>query len=95
MTDRKDKIRERAYGIWEEEGHPHGRAADHWQRAVREVEGVAAGQADLIREKPAPRACRRQTRHRPRSRHRNGARPATGAVAAPKRATPKHSPKKS
>ena len=37
MTDREDKIRQRAYGIWEEEGYPHGRAQDHWHRAAREV----------------------------------------------------------
>ena len=46
MTDREDKIRERAYGIWEEEGHPHGRAEHHWQRAAREVV-----------EPPAPARC--------------------------------------
>ena len=39
MTDREEKIRERAHRMWEEEGRPEGRAADHWQRAAREVEG--------------------------------------------------------
>jgi hypothetical protein len=38
MTDREEKIRERAHHIWEEEGRPEGRAADHWHRAAREVE---------------------------------------------------------
>jgi hypothetical protein len=27
------RIRERAYGIWIEEGRPHGRDLLHWQRA--------------------------------------------------------------
>ena len=30
-------IRERAYGIWIEEGRPHGRDLAHWQRARHEL----------------------------------------------------------
>jgi hypothetical protein len=33
------RIRERAYLIWEAEGRPEGRAADHWTRALKEVNG--------------------------------------------------------
>ena len=29
------RIRERAYAIWEEEGHPHGKHEEHWQRAIQ------------------------------------------------------------
>ena len=62
MTDREEKIRQRAYSIWEQEGHPHGRAEHHWQRAAREVEGqpeVAAAERPVSAsaapaEKPAP-----------------------------------------
>lgn len=32
------RIRERAYGIWIEEGQPHGRALAHWQRARQELQ---------------------------------------------------------
>ena len=31
-------IRERAYGIWIEEGRPHGRDLAHWQRARHELQ---------------------------------------------------------
>ena len=31
-------IRERAYGIWIEEGRPHGRDLAHWQRAHQELQ---------------------------------------------------------
>jgi Protein of unknown function (DUF2934) len=31
------QIRERAYGIWVEEGRPHGRDLAHWQRAHQEL----------------------------------------------------------
>jgi Protein of unknown function (DUF2934) len=31
-------IRERAYGIWVEEGRPHGRYLAHWQRPHQELQ---------------------------------------------------------
>jgi len=37
MDEREEKIRERAFRIWEEEGRPHGRHAEHWRRAESEV----------------------------------------------------------
>ena len=36
MSD--DRIRERAYQIWEAEGRPEGQEAEHWQRAREEME---------------------------------------------------------
>ncbi len=52
MTDREEKIRQHAYGIWEKEGYPHGRDEDHWHRAVREVTeepaAAAPAQAELL-----------------------------------------------
>jgi hypothetical protein len=35
------RIRERAYGIWIEEGRPHGRDLAHWQRAHHELQQEA------------------------------------------------------
>jgi hypothetical protein len=35
----EDRIRERAYLIWVDEGSPHGRDLDHWLRAKWEIEG--------------------------------------------------------
>ncbi len=37
MRLNEDRIRERAYGIWIEEGRPHGRELAHWQRAHHEL----------------------------------------------------------
>lgn len=31
------RIRHRAYEIWEREGRPEGRRAEHWERACREL----------------------------------------------------------
>ena len=55
MTDREDKIRQRAYGIWEAEGYPHGRHEDHWLRAMSEVgvEPAVASPANGTAAKPA------------------------------------------
>ena len=36
-NERQNKIRERAYQIWEREGRQHGRAEDHWSQAEREL----------------------------------------------------------
>jgi hypothetical protein len=38
--EREDEraVREAAYYIWVNEGRPHGRAHDHWGRAVAETE---------------------------------------------------------
>ena len=38
---REQAIRERAYQIWETEGHPDGKELDHWLRA--ELEVIAIG----------------------------------------------------
>lgn len=33
----EDRIRDRAYALWEAEGHPDGRDREHWARAEREL----------------------------------------------------------
>ena len=35
--DRNERIRQRAYEIWEREGRPHGRDEEHWRMAVDEL----------------------------------------------------------
>jgi hypothetical protein len=39
-------VRERAYFIWEREGRPEGRAADHWRYATIEGSGGRLGRDD-------------------------------------------------
>jgi hypothetical protein len=43
LSGRPDErqIRQRAYGIWIEEGRPHGREQAHRQRASPELQGEA------------------------------------------------------
>lgn len=40
----RDRVEQRAYEIWEEEGRPEGRAEAHWTRAEAEVSGQAASE---------------------------------------------------
>lgn len=42
--DREERIKARAHAIWEEEGQPESRSADHWERAEREIDSEAAQQ---------------------------------------------------
>lgn len=35
--DHHERIRQRAHEIWESEGRPQGRDADHWSRAEQEL----------------------------------------------------------
>jgi hypothetical protein len=43
-SDLKERIRRRAYILWEQEGRPEGRADEHWLRAEAEVAGVISSE---------------------------------------------------
>jgi hypothetical protein len=43
--DREQWLRQRAYAIWEDEGHPNGRDREHWEKAEREL--AANGAPDI------------------------------------------------
>jgi hypothetical protein len=45
--DLEDRIRARAYRIWENDPSPEGKADEHWEQARRQIEaeGVADGDA--------------------------------------------------
>ena len=55
-SDREERIRQRAYQIWQSEGHAHGRHEDHWHQAEREIAAE-----ETARSSKAPR---RTTRSR-------------------------------
>jgi hypothetical protein len=54
MGDRDERARlvadqivsDAAYFIWENEGRPEGKARDHWERAVLQIEGSDDGLRD-------------------------------------------------
>lgn len=39
MVDNAEKIRDRAYFLWEAAGRPSGREHEFWAQAAREIEG--------------------------------------------------------
>lgn len=43
--ERTRRIQERAHSIWEREGHPHGRDAQHWAQAEQEIDAEEAAGA--------------------------------------------------
>jgi Protein of unknown function (DUF2934) len=43
---RDDKVRERAYAIWEREGQPEGGAERHWAQAEEELRAEEQGTTD-------------------------------------------------
>jgi hypothetical protein len=43
--DRTERIRHRAYELWEQAGRPHGKAAEYWRRAEEDETD-----AELLRE---------------------------------------------
>lgn len=54
MADRDQKIRNKAYELWEAAGRPEGRQGEHWAEAERLVAAEEAGEA-----KPAKKRARK------------------------------------
>ena len=69
MTISEEAIRDRAYQIWEREGHPLGRESEHWQQAIEELSREAnAGGAPAIAGLDGPvkaKTTRRSTKAAP------------------------------
>ena len=68
-ADREEEIRLIAYRIWEEEGRPHGRDLEYWQKAEEIWEEQHREEPRATRpEKPTPKAKgkRKSSRARPK-----------------------------
>lgn len=60
MATHEDRIRQRAYEIWEQEGRPHGDDLKHWMQAFKEIaEGGDPARAKAARTKKAAAAASR------------------------------------
>ena len=44
VLDRQEIVRRRAYEMWEQQGRPHGRHADHWVAAEQELADAEDGE---------------------------------------------------
>ena len=47
MDDNDERVHDRAYAIWEDEGRPHGRHETHWHRALAELGLASAAEQEL------------------------------------------------
>lgn len=57
MSDQdQDRIRERAYALWEEEGRQAGRALDHWIQASKELKENCIGMIGVPQSSDVPEA---------------------------------------
>ena len=66
-VDVEQRIRDRAYAIWLDEGRPHGRDADHWLQAERAILAEAAAVADVAPVIAVVKAPRKTTNAKPRA----------------------------
>jgi hypothetical protein len=57
-TEIEEKIRARAYAIWEQEGRPDGKHLEHWLQAKRLIaaEASRAMAAAMVTHSPPPQA---------------------------------------
>jgi len=46
--DHENRVRERAYHLWESEGRPHGRDVEYWERARELVGTEESSDAELM-----------------------------------------------
>ena len=58
MAASEDWIKSRAYALWEEEGRPHGKDAEHWERAAKEFKEKGLSKTNGAKK---PAASRRKT----------------------------------
>ncbi len=49
----EQRVRERAYAMWEEAGHPEGRAEEFWVRARQELGDTQAAAEEETEEQDA------------------------------------------
>jgi len=55
MDDLEERIRQRAYQLWQEEGCPEGLAATHWELARDSLESESQSNVSNIEQtSPAP-----------------------------------------
>lgn len=54
MSEDEERVRRRAYEIWEREGRPEGRHEEHWRRAVTEIASGKDGKTSAATPVPGP-----------------------------------------
>src|ERR1700730_1399332 len=94
-SDREERIKQRAYALWQSEGHRHGRHEDHWHRAEREIAGEEAGPGAAPRRASRPNkaaAANTASATPPRSRSASSETQGETPATPKKRSTPRRKP---
>jgi hypothetical protein len=56
MAANEDRIRQRAYEIWEQEGRPHGEDMKHWLQAFEEIAASAGTSGQAVKRRATNKA---------------------------------------
>jgi len=59
--DREERIKARAYEIWQREGSPEGRENDHWKEAEQELDAENTGAGSALSEDAALNSSKSKT----------------------------------
>src|SRR4051812_42183709 len=54
--ERDERIKQRAYELWEQDGRPEGKDGEHWARAAEEIDGESRDGARLRNDEESPTA---------------------------------------
>jgi len=88
MSDKEQRIRRRAYEIWEQDGRRDGRAQDHWRQAELEAEQALELLEAPAAETPEPAATTVGKRATPSAKVAQTGVDASGSEEAPREPTP-------
>jgi hypothetical protein len=81
----EQKIRERAYQLWEQDGRMHGRADDYWFAATRELTAAQPASAAQVLAQPSDIIVAEPVEPKTRRRKAAEKAPVAAVPAAPRR----------
>lgn len=91
MADREDRIRQRAYQIWEQEGRPQGEDMRHWLQAFQEISASVDADSQPARKPRAKKTVAtadKTAKPKVASKSKGGAQSVATTTAPPKAAKP-------
>jgi hypothetical protein len=89
MASNEDRIRQRAYEIWEREGRPHGEDLKHWLQAFQEIVASVETDGQAARKPRAAKAAGAPAKQKSAAKAKGGAQsvPTTSPPPKPAKTT--------
>lgn len=84
MASNEERIRQRAYEIWEQEGRPHGEDMRHWLLAFQEIAASTEGDGQAAKKARSKKVTTPAASPKSKAK----AKPAGGAQSVPTTAPP-------